>query len=50
MNKFRHLILVLALIIGGSLFAQSQRELQQLMHERNEYYFTLTVQEPSEIV
>ena len=49
MNKFRHLILILALVIGGSLFAQSQRELQQLMRERNEYYFTLTVQQPSEI-
>ena len=49
MNKFRHLILVLVLVISGSLFAQSQRELQQLMRERNEYYFTLTVQESSEI-
>lgn len=49
MNKLKYCILVLALVIGGSLFAQSQRELQQLMRERNEYYFTLTVQEPSEI-
>jgi hypothetical protein len=49
MNKLKCFILVLALVIGGSLFAQSQRELQQLMRERNEYYFTLTVQEPSEI-
>ena len=49
MNKLKYCILVLALVIGGSLFAQSQRELRQLMRERNEYYFTLTVQEPSEI-
>ena len=49
MNKFKYCLLVLALVIGGSLFAQSQRELEQLMHERNEYYFMLTVQEPSEI-
>ena len=41
--------MVLALIMSGNLFAQSQRELQQLMRERNEYYFTLTVQQPSEI-
>ena len=49
MNKLKYCILVLALVIGGSLFAQSQRKLQQLMRERNEYYFALTVQEPSEI-
>ena len=41
--------MVLALVVSSSLFAQSQRELQQLMRERNEYYFTLTVQQPSEI-
>ena len=49
MNKFRHIILVLALIVSGNLLAQNQKELQQLMSERNEYYFTLTVQQPSEI-
>ena len=49
MNRFRNLILILALVISGSLFAQSQRELGQLMRERNEYYFTLSVDNPSEI-
>ena len=49
MNKVRNIILTLALVVSGSLLAQSQRELQQLMSERNEYYFTLTVQQPSEI-
>ena len=49
MNKFRYCILVLALIVGSSLFAQSQKELGQLMRERNEYYFSLTVQQPSDI-
>ena len=49
MSKFRYYILVFALVVSSSLFAQSQRELQQLMRERNEYYFTLTVQQPSEI-
>ena len=49
MKKIRYCILALTLIIGSSLFAQSQRELRQLMRERNEYYFTLTVEKPSEI-
>ena len=49
MNKSRYFILVLAVIVCGILPAQSQKELGQLMRERNEYYFTLTVQQPSEI-
>jgi hypothetical protein len=49
MNRIRFGIFVLALLLGGSLFAQSQRELAQLMHERGEYYFTLTIQQPSEV-
>ena len=49
MNKFQYSILVLALIVGNSLFSQNQKELGQLMRERNEYYFSLTVQQPLEI-
>ena len=49
MKKFRYFILVLALVVSGSLFAQSQKELRQMMRERNEYYFTLTVEKPTEI-
>lgn len=49
MNKIRYSILVLAVIVSGVLHAQSPKELGELMRERNEYYFTLTVQEPSEI-
>ena len=45
----RNCILAFALLISGSLFAQSQKELGQLMRERGEYYFTLNVQEASEI-
>ena len=49
MNKFKLLLLALALVVGSSLSAQSQRELGQLMRNRGEYYFTLTVGDPSEI-
>ncbi len=49
MKKSRYFLLVLALVIGGSLFAQSQRELAQLMRDRGEYYFTLSVDNPLEI-
>ena len=45
----RNCILAFALLISGSLFAQSQKELGQLMRERGEYYFTLDVQKASEI-
>ena len=37
-------LIVLAVLICGSLFAQkSQQELNQLMQDRNEYYFTFTL-------
>ena len=45
----RNCILAFALLVSGSLFAQSQKELGQLMRERGEYYFTLDVQKASEI-
>ena len=41
MKFFRYFIILLATVISGSIFAQkSQQELNQLMQERNEYYFT----------
>ena len=44
MKYFRYFILLFAAIICGNLFAQkSQQELKQLMQERNEYYFTFTL-------
>ena len=46
MNKIRYFILVLAVIVSGTLPAQSQKELGELMRERNEYYFTLNVSNP----
>ena len=49
MQKIRFSFFVLALLLGGNLFAQSQKELGRLMRERDEYYFVLTVHQPSEI-
>ena len=49
MKVLRYFIILCIAVISGSLTAQSQRELGQLMRERNEYYFTLNVNDPSEI-
>lgn len=49
MKLLRCLILICIAIISGTLSAQSQRELNRLMRERNEYYFTLSVDKPTEI-
>ena len=49
MKILRYVTLICLTIICGTNFAQSQRELGQLMRERNEYYFTLNVNDPSEI-
>ena len=44
MKKIRYLILLLAVVVSGSIFAQkSQQELNQLMQQRNEYYFTFNL-------
>jgi PKD repeat protein len=41
MKVLRYFILMLAVVVCGSTFAQrSQQELNQLMQQRNEYYFT----------
>ncbi len=49
MKKISLLLLFLAVIFSGNLSAQSQKELNQLMRERNEYYFTLQVQDVKDI-
>ena len=44
MKVLRYFILMLAIIVCSSVFAQkSQQELKQLMQERNEYYFTFNL-------
>ncbi len=45
----RKLVLALVLLISGTVFAQNQKELGDLMRNRGEYYFTLPVQNRSEI-
>ena len=49
MRFFRYSIFLCIAVISGTLNAQSQRELGQLMRDRGEYYFTLSVNDPSEI-
>ena len=44
MKTLRYFIFLLAAVICGNIFAQrSQQELNQLMQDRNEYYFTFTL-------
>lgn len=43
MKFLRFVCLFCAAILGSTTMAQSQRELQQLMRNRGEYYFTLSV-------
>ena len=49
MKFLRFVCLIGVAIISNTLFAQSQRELGQLMRERGEYYFTLSVDDPAQI-
>ena len=50
MKFLRYFILSLAVIVCGNMFAQeNQKDLEQLMKNRGEYYFGLTVQKPTEI-
>ena len=49
MKFLRFVILLCVAVVSGNVFAQSQRDLGQLMRERQEYYFTLTVNQPTEI-
>ncbi len=49
MKFLRFVCLFCAAILGSTVMAQSQRELQQLMRNRGEYYFTLSVEDPAQI-
>ena len=50
MKTIRYIILMLAALVCGNVFAQeSQKDLEQLMKNRGEYYFSLTVEKPTEI-
>ena len=44
MKSLRYFLLILTTMVCGSIFAQkSQQELNQLMQQRHEYYFTFTL-------
>ena len=47
MRFLRYLVLFCIAVIGGTVSAQSQRELGQLMRNRGEYYFTIIVDDPA---
>ena len=49
MKAFKYLILVCLACIGSLALAQSQEELGQLMRNRGEYYFTLSIDDPAQI-
>ena len=50
MKFLRYFVILFATLICGNIFAQeSQKDLEQLMKNRGEYYFSLTVQKPTEI-
>ena len=50
MKQLKHILLLFAVLVGGRLTAQdNQKDLEQLMRSRGEYFFTLTVDQPSEI-
>ena len=49
MRFLRFVCLFCAAFLGSTAMAQSQRELQQLMRNRGEYYFTLSVDDPAQI-
>ncbi len=50
MRHLRHFLFILSVTVCSSLLAQnSQKDLEQLMRSRGEYFFTLTVQQPTEI-
>lgn len=49
MKLLRFVCLFCAVILGSTAMAQSQDELQQLMRNRGEYYFTLSVDDSSQI-
>ncbi len=48
-HVLRFFTFFVVLYFSGNLSAQSQKELGSLMRNRDEYYFTLKVDKPSEI-
>ena len=49
MKTIRFILLLCIAVISGTLSAQSQRELGELMRNRGEYYFTLSVEDVMKI-
>lgn len=49
MKHFRFVFVMLALVCCGSMKAQDQQSLKELMRTRGEYYFTLNVDDPHSI-
>ena len=49
MKTVKFIILLCIAVVSGAVCAQSQKELRQLMRDRGEYYFTLSVNDPAEI-
>ena len=49
MKVLRLILLLVVTTLCGTVGAQNQRELQQLMRDRGEYYFTLNVQKTDDI-
>ncbi|MBP5574030.1 MAG: succinylglutamate desuccinylase/aspartoacylase family protein, partial [Bacteroidales bacterium] len=49
MKHFRFVFIMLALVCCGSMKAQDQQSLKELMRTRGEYYFTLNVDDPHSI-
>ncbi len=49
MKNIKYILLICVVLIGGFVNAQSQDELGQLMRNRGEYYFTLSVDDPTQI-
>ena len=50
MKTLRYFILLLAVVISGSIFAQkSQQELGEILKNHGEYYFSLPIQKPADI-
>ena len=43
------MFVIVAVLFCGNIQAQSQQSLTDLMQQRGEYYFSLNVQDPSEI-
>ncbi len=49
MKALRYFMILCIAVVSGTLNAQNQEELGHLMRERGEYYFTLSVDDPTQI-